>query len=74
MNLLWDSLLVQIYPFLCLRASKSRIAALTDTLRESSLPRIGIRMCLSAASLHKLLSPVDSVPTTMAVPQVISVS
>ena len=58
----------------CLTASKSSMAALTDTLRESSAPSIGIRMCSSAASRHKSVSPVDSVPITIAVLRVMSES
>ena len=43
------------------------MAALTETLSESNLPNIGIRICASADSRHWLVSPVDSVPITIAV-------
>ena len=59
---------------LCLTASKSRMAALTDTLSESSCPFMGMRMCASAASRHVSVSPVASVPMTIAVAWVMSVS
>ena len=55
-------------------ASISKMAALTDTLSESSRPRIGMRMCASAASRHTCVRPVDSVPITMAVPRCMSVA
>jgi len=55
-------------------ASNSKMAALTDTLSESSRPRIGMRMCASAASRHTCVRPVDSVPITMAVPRCMSVA
>ena len=59
---------------LCLTASYSRIAALTDTLSESSLPSIGMRICASAAWRHTSVRPVASVPITIAVAPVIAVS
>lgn len=49
-------------------ASKSSMAALTETLRESRRPSMGMRMCASAASRQTSVRPVDSVPITMAVP------
>ena len=51
-----------------------RIAAETDTLRESSFPSIGMRICASAACLHLSDRPVASVPITIAVPFVIGQS
>ena len=60
--------------FRCLTASNIRIAAETDTLRESRRPSIGILICASAAFLHASVSPVASVPMTMAVPPFMSVS
>ena len=59
---------------LCLTASKSSTAALTDTLRESRMPSIGMRICASAALRQMSVSPVASVPITIAVPHRISVS
>ena len=56
----------------CLTASNNRIAALTETLRESSRPSMGMRMWASAASLHISVSPVDSVPITIAVGRLMS--
>ena len=55
-------------------ASKRRMAALTETFRESSLPSMGIRIWASAASRHCEVRPVDSVPITMAVGAVMSVA
>lgn len=55
-------------------ASKRRIAALTDTLSESSCPFIGMRMWASAAWRQGSVRPVASVPMTKAVPRRMSVS
>ena len=64
----------EFHEFLCLTASNMRMAADTETFRESSLPSIGIFMWASAAFLHTFVSPVASVPMTMAVPPFMSVS
>ena len=56
------------------RASKRRMAAETETLRESRDPSIGMRMWASAALRQMSVRPVDSVPITMAVGFVIFVS
>ena len=58
----------------CLTASNIRIAADTDTLRESSFPSIGIFIWASATFLHASVRPVASVPMTIAVPPFMSVS
>ena len=55
-------------------ASNISIAAETETFRESSSPSMGMRICASAASLHIWDSPVASVPKTIAVGLLISVS
>ena len=55
-------------------ASNSKIAAETDTLSESKRPNIGMRMWAVAAARHCSVSPVDSVPMTMAVGPRMSVS
>ena len=60
--------------FRCLIASYRSMAAETDTLRESSLPSMGILMCSSAFCLQSSDRPDDSAPMTMAVPTVMSVS
>ena len=59
---------------LCLTASKSSTAALTDTLSESRMPSIGMRMWASAALRQMSVRPVASVPITIAVPHLMSVS
>ena len=59
---------------LCLTASKSNTAALTDTLSESRMPSIGMRMWASAALRQMSVRPVASVPITIAVPHLMSVS
>ena len=58
----------------CLTASYSKMAALTLTFSESSLPNMGILICASAACRHTSVSPVASVPITVAVPRRMSVS
>lgn len=60
--------------YLCLTASKSSTAALTDTLSESRMPSIGMRMWASAALRQMSVRPVASVPITIAVPHLMSVS
>ena len=59
---------------LCLTASKSSTAALTDTLSESRMPSIGMRMWASADLRQMSVRPVASVPITIAVPHLMSVS
>lgn len=59
---------------LCLTASKSSTPALTDTLSESRMPSIGMRMWASAALRQMSVRPVASVPITIAVPHLMSVS
>ena len=59
---------------LCLTASYSRMAALTDTFSESATPSIGMRMWAVAARRHWSVRPVASVPITIAVGRRISVS
>ena len=61
-------------PLLCLTASYTNIADDTLTFSESSRPSIGIRMCAVAARRHCSVSPVDSVPMTIAVPTRMSTS
>lgn len=52
----------------CLTASKVTIAVVTDTLRESAMPFIGIIMFWSASWTQISDIPVASVPITMAEP------
>ena len=49
------------------RASKSRTAAATETLRLSAAPRIGIRTDRTRGSFHVEVSPPASLPRTMAI-------
>ena len=60
--------------FLCRTASNIRMAALTLTFSESIAPSMGMRMWAFAACRHASVSPVASVPITMAVGAVMSVS
>ena len=56
------------------RASKSRMAALTETLRLSRAPSMGMRIRAVAAERQGCDKPRSSVPMTMAVGPVMSVS
>lgn len=62
------------FDFLWRTASKSSMAALTDALRESTVPDIGILMWASADLRQESESPLDSAPITIAVPVFMSVS
>ena len=59
---------------LCLTASYRRMAVLTETLSESTVPSMGMRMWASAAWRQGWVSPVASVPMTMATGRRMSVS
>lgn len=76
LSLIWQREIAKKVPYrrLCLTASKRSMAALTDTLSESRRPFMGMRMCASAALRQASVSPVASVPMTMAVACVMSVS